>query len=276
MSGSSGISQTRPDEMIDVLRPYFQDRNEPNFAWKSACSAFLALPALRAFWPMSSVDYANPQARDIAGGGYHLTNNNSADFGYDNLIPYVEFDGINQYLSRPDAGVANWADVTGGELYIPVTQRGLTFGGWWKADAFAGPMVLLGKAGAAAATISYFLDWNNAAGRPVRFYISDGLALDNVNLNTNAGAPSDWTFVVGRYDPSVEIKVWVNSTTNTNLVGIPAALNDSVTEFSVGAAAGGAGSFLDGKASLAFLCAAALSDAIIFSLYEQTRAMFNA
>jgi len=79
----AGSTQIRNSEQVNLLRADFQARYEPNFALANAVSTILALPGLRAFWPLSSVDYATAtQGRDIAGGGYHLTNNNTATFGY--------------------------------------------------------------------------------------------------------------------------------------------------------------------------------------------------
>ena len=56
--------QQRNDELVDILSADFQPRNEPNFAWKSCVSSVLALPGLRAFYPMSAVGAAG-EAQDV-------------------------------------------------------------------------------------------------------------------------------------------------------------------------------------------------------------------
>jgi len=122
--------QIRNDELADILRPDFFARYEPNASWVHGASAYLAHPVVRGFWPMSAVAYINPQGLDITANGNHLTNNNSCDFGYDNLVPYVHFDGVNQNLTRADGGVGNWADVIGNEAYVVAADQGLTIYLW--------------------------------------------------------------------------------------------------------------------------------------------------
>ena len=157
----AGSTQIRNNEQVNLLRADFQARYEPNFAWKSAVSSILALPGLRACWPMSSVDYATAsQARDVAGGGYHLGNVNSSLFGYaaNTLIPCVTFNGTTQYLTRADGGAGNWADITGTEAYIAAGQRGLTLGAWVYLSSFT-PVVnaVIAKVVLAGNQLSYML-----------------------------------------------------------------------------------------------------------------------
>jgi hypothetical protein len=260
----------RNDELVDGLRAEFQARYEPNFAWKSAVSAFLALPALRAFWPMSSVDYAAAsQGRDVAGGAYHLTNNNSADFGSDDLAPYVEFDGVNQYLSRADGGAGNWADILGTEAYIVAGQRGLTFGGWFYPKETGTLEYLFTKRGGGGQR-SYWIRFN-AADQFVCGISDDGTNSDNAT--SAAAAVNAWYFVVGRFDPSTLVEVYVNGTWVTQATA-RAAVFDSTAALVIGAD-GTVGNYYEGLASLCFVCASDIPDATVFSLFEQTRAMFG-
>ena len=134
----STVSERNP-ELVDILRADFQARYEPNFAWGNTVSNHLALPGLRAFWPMSSVDQtAAARARDLSGIGNHLADNNTCDFAYSGLYPYVSFDGVNQYLNKADGGAGAWADIIGTEAYIAVPQQGLSMGGWFYPAAFPG------------------------------------------------------------------------------------------------------------------------------------------
>jgi hypothetical protein len=128
------VLQQRNPEMVELLRGDLQYRNEPNFHWKSCVSAFSALPGLIGLWPMSFVrrDSNTDRARDISGGGYHLTASaTNVRFNYTNLIPFVFFTAASStILSRADGGAANWADVLGTEAYIASANRGLTIGCW--------------------------------------------------------------------------------------------------------------------------------------------------
>lgn len=241
-------------------------------------SPFLALPPLRAFWPMSAVDYTNPQAKDLGGGGHHLTNNNVATFGYDPnrvLVPCIFLNGTTQYLSRADGGAANWADIVGTEAYILATQRGLTLGGWFWTDTFSGLDGFMAKGGAVIANLSYSMFLRNAAPfTTLRCEIYSGGVASTVDATVTMSA-SAWHFLAFRYKPSTEIKSWVNSSTATNVVAIPASITDSTGAFEVGRFLNNNANALDGRASLCFLCAAALSDAAISSLFQQTRGAFG-
>ncbi len=270
------IMQKRNPELVDILRTDFQHRNEPNFAWKSAVSAFLAIPGLIGFWPMSALrrDSNTDRVRDLAGGAYHLTANNTPSFGYTNLIPWGSFNGTNHYLSRVDGGAADWGDVTGTETYIESTQRGMTLGGWLRVDSHDSDWeFLIGKSGNAAGTRGYFIDNGNAPNYVARFAVSvDGTAETILPMEQlTVGA---WEFVVVRFDPSVALDGWISGTTYNLGAAIPASIFDNAQDFTIAARAGPL-HYCDMASSLCFLSACMVSDAIIFSLFEQTRAMFG-
>lgn len=264
-------AQQQNADLVELLSVYFVENDNPSYALGQAVSSILALPALRAFWPMSSVDYTvASRARDIAGGGYHLTDNNTVLFGYDQLAPYAEFDGVNQYLSRADGGAANWADILGTEAYVVAAQRGLTFGGWFYfANAPGGTETLFAKWGNAGAR-SYRIV---AAGGNVGAVISnDGTA--SISVATPQAAQQTWFFAVARFDPSTELAFFANSTKVTNLVGVYASLFDSTAALHIGATSI-PDQYFDGRASMCWLCAAALSDSQIGALFHNTRKLYN-
>jgi len=271
---STGQMQERNAQLVRLLSADLQLRYEPNFAWKSAISAYLALPGLRAFWPMSSVDYAAAnRTRDLSGQGYHLTDNNTPTFNYDGLAPYVEFDGTNQYLSRADGGAANWSDITGTEAYIDIAARGLTMGGWFWFDTLGDFESPMGKWNIGGSR-SYVLSMDTAANARMRFIVSvDCTAVSTVSATIGTLATTTWHFLVGTFDPSVDVILFHNDV-EYNLGSAPASICDSTADFTVGSRHGG-GLPIDGRASMCFLCAAYLSDAIILSLFEQTKAMFG-
>lgn len=271
-TGMSAVVETRPGELVDLLTADFQRRAEPQFAWKSLVSQFLALSGLRGFWPMSSVYYtASPRVPDASGQGNDLDDNNTVTFGYDNLIPYAGFVAAStQYLDRADGGASNWADIIGTESYIVAGDRGLTLGGWFYFNTTDVACALLSKWLVAGNERSFHLF--RGALNDVVFEISvDGTAI--TQLAGGAIAASAWYYIVGRFTPSTEMAVFINGTKYTNIVSIPAALNDSATAFEIGRT--NAASYLDGYASMCFLCATALSDAIIGQLYEQSRVAYG-
>jgi len=282
---STGQMQERNAQLVRLLSADLQLRYEPNFAWKSAVSAYLALPGLRAFWPMSSVDYAAAnRARDLSGQGYHLTDNNTPTFGYTNLAPWCEFNGTTQYLSRVDGGAANWADIRGTETYIDSTARGLTLGGWFKQDAQTGSVDqgLISKYNTLINQRAYLLETRDSGAITfVRGFVSvDGTAATSVGaVGTTPVAFGEWFFAFLRFVPSTSLDLYYASESVpfvkvSTVVAIPASIFDSTADFMIGAFNAGV-LFYDGKASMCTLCAAQLSDAIIQSLFEQTKALFG-
>ena len=265
------IRQTRPGELVDILRTDFQHRNEPNFAWKSAVSAGLALPALRGFWPMSSVGYlAATQARDISGEGYHLANNNVADFGYDGLAPYVDLNGTTQYLSRA-SGVGGWATVTGTETHIVTAQRGLTLLGWFKFDSVAGAGWQRLHSKEDAVNRSYALVLTEATDT-ITFEYFTGAASKTITSVATVGS-GVWHFLGARFRPSNDHTIVIDSTILT-AGHANASIDDTAAPFEIGRRGNNTQHFA-GLASLCVLCACAIPDALFFSFYQQTRAMFG-
>ncbi len=276
MSGYGSVVQQRNPELVDILRTDFQHRNEPNFAWKSAVSALQALPGLIAAWPMSAVrlDNATDRARDVSGAGYHLTAVNTVVFLNNGLAPYARFGGTNEYLSRADGGAANWADVRGNEAHIHSSIRGVTVGGWfYSSSVAAGQDGFISKYDAAGDQRSFLLrrDAANA-----QFYVSaNGIAsLGPAQYAISANA---WHFIAGRYESDVAaatLTIWVDGDIGTAAIGAVPTLFDSTAAFEI--ADYDAGNFpLDGRSSLNFFCQCAVDDAIIFSFFQQTRAMFG-
>ena len=257
---------------VDQLSTWFQRRYEAQFAWKSACSAYQALPVLRGFWPMSAVAYTNPQGVDQSGNGLHLINNNSADFGYTDLIPWVEFNGTTETLSYTDTGAGGAFDIIGNEVYVDGSYQGLTFYAWvYFTNAISATEYIMAKYGAAA-NLSYRLIRLNT-GELRGTVTTDGATAVNV---TSVGtlAQATWYFTALQFEPSTQLSVWINDTKATLAVGIPATIFDSTAAFVLGAQTT-ASNFMAGRQSLDALCASFHADTTILSVFHQTRAMFG-
>lgn len=261
--------QRRNSAMISTLSGEFQRRYEAAFAWKSACSAFLALPGLRGFWPMSSFNEAG-NAYDLSGQGRTLTNVSTSLYNYDALAPYIEFDGTADYLRRADeAGL----DILGTEAYVNAAARGLTLGGWFWIDTTTGTtQTFMSKLSGVGVNRSYYLVYLDPAAT-VQFAIeaTGGAGITSVTSVATVSFQG-WYFLAGRFD-TPNHTAWVNDVART-VAGGPAGINNSGADFDIGAWQG-PNDLLDGRASLCFLCAAALSDAMVLSLFHQTRAAFG-
>ncbi len=274
MSGYSSAVQQRNPELVDLLRTDFQHRNEPNFAWKSAVSSFMAIPGLIAIWPMSigRLDSQTDRVRDVGGGGYHLTTVNDPYFRHHRLVPVVAFNGANEYAFRT-AGAASWASVLGTEAYIHAAQQGIFFGGWFKFDDALGTAeTLIGKWDDAGNEKSYRIR-READGDAVFAVSPDGTAVTNCTLTGGFDTAGMWYLALARFDnANNELKLWVNGDTNTAVYNN--TIFDSTADFFIGAHHGPA-EYFDGMASLNFLSACKPADVIPFSLFQQTRAMFG-
>jgi hypothetical protein len=252
-------------EAINELETFFLGRNDLVNRWGNIVSSFMALPGLRGFWPMSAFD-SSGNAQDQSGHAHHLTYNGNPTYNYTGLAPYIDLDGTGDYLARADEADL---DIIGNESYMAVP--GLTAGGWFWVDDKTASRMFINKDNPIGNQRSWQLTY--VTGNEVRFIVStNGLA---VVTCTGADISEDaWYFLVGRFNPSTELKLWMNATTYTQAVGVPATLFNSNADLRIGMR-GNTAIPLDGRASLCFLCAALLSDAQISSLYQQTRGVFG-
>lgn len=227
---------------------------------------FENLPGMRGLWTAASIDQAG-LVFDRSGQGRSLTMvGNPTVNDYNNLVPFWDYDG-NDYHSRVDeAGL----DITGTETTIKTALRGLTLGGWFWFDRLATVEGLIAKH-AAAPNAQYQLIAQ--ADNTFRMLVSlDGTATTTVS-STNTHGIDSWYFVVGRFDPSAELAVFVNDTSTINTTSIPASIFNGTGGLNIGAQA--TLNPMDGRCALAFLCAAKLSDNLIKHLFTSSRVVFG-
>lgn len=261
--------QERPDEMIDILRPDFQPRKEPNFAWKSVCAQFQALPGLRGFWPMSSFNEAG-NAYDMSEQGRILTYNGNPTYNHVALIPYIDLDGVGDFLSRGDeAGL----DIRGNEAYVAVAAQGLTIGGWFYLERDATLEALMGKWNAGAGQRAYLLDKD--AADQIRMHVSLNGVADTLVPLAGAFVQNTWHFIAGTYDPGNLIRIYVNGAYADLAAAIPATIVNSTADFNIGAQDNGTVNLLQGNTSMDFLCAQYLELHFLDAMFHQSRTMFN-
>lgn len=230
-------------------------------------SPFLAIPGLVGYWPMSSVQRSTGAAYDLSGQVRTLTYNGNPTYNiWNNLVPYIRLDGTGDFLSRADE---TDLDILGTEAIYASTVRGLTLGGWFLFDAIGIDAGLISKFGAAGQR-SYMLEQRSSDTVQLRISV-DGTALIDVTSGTITTA--QWYFIVGRFTPSTEQVIWLNGVKTINTTSIPASIFNSTSALQVGAFA--SANFVNGRAALCFLSANAVSDAIISSLFQQTRGAFG-
>lgn len=253
----------------DGLNTAMDARVDALEAWDTLMSLYLGLPFLRCLWPMGAVTW---DGRPIGFGNAHILSVTSAPiFGFDGLVPYCHFDGSDDnayYADDPNYSI------TGTEAFIETP--GLTVGCWVNCDTFP-------SAGAWMGLVSKFLATGNQ--RSYRVYVdSTGAATFQISVDGSAATSSggsaaltttQWSLVIGRFVPSTKLEIFVDGVWVTNTTSIPAAIYDSTAKLFWGAWADGAAARLDGKESMCFVCAGALSDAICTNLWTQGKALYG-
>jgi hypothetical protein len=265
------------DSLKNELASEFIRRNDLVNRWGNIISSFLALRGLRVFVPMSVMG-ASGLAIDLALGN-NMSNNGSALFNYDGLAPFCRYNGSSQYHSFADAASH---DILGSEAYVDSNTQGLTIGMWVspRDTGTAGRMFAKGTTTGNAR--SYSLARRLGATDVFSFVVSGNGTNTFIANDTIAYIAENWYFVVGRYTPSTEVKIYVGGKSGsqsfwrsaTNTTSIPATLNNSATGLGIGAQADGT-SFSFIWASMCFLCAQRLNDVDIFSIFEGTRTVYG-
>lgn len=277
------MGQVDNDELRTILTPYFLTRND--FYSNEICRALsmsfiMTLPALRGFWPgsvHSRPTVGNHNLVDVSGNGQefvHAGNPQLAGFGTYSGIPNVIFNGSDEWYSIADS--AHW-DILGTESGIVAAGRGLTMGAWIRHDDAPGSNEFVLSKRMSTTNMSYWLN-RNASGFGSFAISDDGTSSTAVTSSTDTIGADTWTFLVGRFDPSTEMKLWVNDTTYTNVSSIPASIfNGAADLFMAGRddAITPGQALMDGRTSMAWICAANLDDRNIYALYEISRHIYG-
>jgi len=263
------IKQNANPELVEILTPEFQRRNEPNFAFPPIASSLMGMGGMRGLWMASGFDSAGNMT-DFSGLGHHMTIN--GDPVYNQIAPiaqHVTLDGTGDYFYLADH--ADF-DITGTESFVAGTRQGLTIGGWFRFDSALGAIeYMVSKWNTATNNRSYTL--RRTATGTVQFSVSnDGTAVTSVET---VGIPpiNTWFFAAGRFSNSENlIEVWYN------LEAVETAFANTIhsgsARVTLGATSGGS-SLLTGRISAAFICAMRNKRAVIFSLYQNPRPVFE-
>jgi len=247
----------RRDSVIDQMGVPIQEINSRSNLGVLV-GRILTLPGLRGFWPMSSWD-GSFNAYDISGQGRTLTPTNltGSSFGHWSGLPYVIMNGVNQKLTRADeAGLDITGPLTMGcaVLNVTPTASGTFFN---KYDGTGNQR-------------SY---WLGCSGNSFQMVVSgDGTGATQA-VATLSGVWSNlqkFSFVVGKYIPSVSIGVYANGLWNKNTTSIPASIYNSSTPLQIGVHDGSV--YYNCAIGMVWLCSYALEDFIIDELYDISRA----
>lgn len=243
-------SLLKPEKSVDLISP------------------FLSLPGLVGFWPMSSVQRSTGNAYDLSGQARTLTyKGNPAYKIFGGFAPYIDFDGTGDYLSRADE---TDLDILGTETIFTNGSPGLTLGGWFYFDRTGTLEYLISKR-AAAGQISYYL--SKTAGNVISLTVSSNGTAETSATTTATITTGTWYYLTGQYAPGVGIYIKINMAGVANTTSIPASIFNSTAPLQI-SGYNGANNLLQGNAALCFLCANVLPDAVLSSVFQQTRAAF--
>ena len=263
------IDEINVDSIVDSI--------EDLYALPLTMNLIMALPALRGFWPGSvqaSPTSGNYNLVDISGNGQHFIHNNNptVDFDTTRLFPYVEFNGSDEWYSIADT--AHW-DILGTEAGVAAARRGLTVAAWvyFNNTASATEYILTKREG----TNKSFYLYRNLLGYPIMQISSTGS--DEFAKTGSLTIPSgEWHLLVGRFSPSSELAVFDNGIWYRNTTSIPSSIfngtadlfmsgrDDPITPGRL---------LMDGRNSLAWICAANVPDAAIDRLWNTSRKIFG-
>ena len=263
------MAQKRNPQNEELLSAHMARRDEPNFALGNAISSYLALPALRAFWP-TSAHHVTTQAwclDDIA-CDYDVYAHGSLHLGFSVSDLWIYLDGDKYFYYPNDAQF----DIRGIDPPTTIVNRGLTLGAWAKFDNIGANEALLSKYDTTGNNRSYYL------GKDIlnRAYMK--ISFDGANINIDALASTStmvantWYFIVGRWD-ATNISIMLDSQIKS-AASTQASIFNSAAEFDIGRLAYGAW-YMTGYQSFIFICSSSVSDSILRNIWHQTRYLFN-
>lgn len=236
---------------------------------KLLVSPFLDLPGRVGLWYAGGVQRSTGNIYDAGGQARTLTYNGNPTFNQISTgIAYADLDGTGDYFSRADE---TDLDILGTETIYNSAVRGLTMGGWFYAPSLPGGDVgLIAKDdGATNRCYLTFLQATGAIGSQVSI---DGSTMTTVT-STALVTAAQWFFTATVFKPSTSLSNFVNLIKTTNTTSIPASIFNGSSILAVGSLNGA--NLFTGRVALCFLCANALPDAMISSLFQQTRGLFG-
>lgn len=256
----------------------FLTRNDVYNRWGNVIGSYLMLPGLRGFWPGSGVGPGADTLATVANLGDLVAGNHLSDggtrpqFDYENLIPFVTYDGSTDRHFISDASSQNGFDILGSENYI--VNQGLTIGCWFRNNGSTSSRVM-SKGETTANNRAYWIRTGGSATS-----LAFGVSSNGTDTYEAISTITDgqWVFLAGRFDTSTEVKFYTydvdGKRTASNTTSIPAAINNSTGNFAI-AGQGDGTQKTAGDICLSFVSAMMLSDSYLDALFEQTKVLFG-
>lgn len=238
--------------------------------YTKVAALYQSLPCLR-FLGLGGLG-SGGEWRDASNNGMSLTYNGNPVMSYTTQgAPYFYYDGVGDFHSHADDA---HFDITGTDTVVAAAVRGMTCGAWvYFQNGTGSSEWILSKYLTTGNQRSYAL--RRAIGGVLQAYVStDGTALVNV-VSVGTLSQAVWYFVAMRFMPSATLDNWLNDTKATQAAGVPASIFNGTAVFEVNGINAGGTELMTGRVGFPFVCACALSDAIIGQLYQSSRGLFG-
>ncbi len=214
---------------------------------------FVRLPGLAGYYPMG-IRNQSGHAVEHSGANANLLQTGTCATGYDGNS-FAHLGNGTNYLFG-----AGLYQITGLETWISSSIRGLTLGCWVMVDSY--PSIQGGICSKFGVITDYGYSLLVHTANEFRFIVSSNgsatFAADGIVPNLG-----QWYFVAGRFTPSSEVALFVDGNKDVNTTAIPASINVSAQAFELGRYLVDNARILHGKVRDVFICASALSDALI-------------
>lgn len=241
------------DSAFEIGRLYPPLRQIADTLVASQEDIFVRLPGLRGYYPMG-IRNSSGNVVDHSNADASLVQTGICPVGYDG-DSFAHLGNGTNYLG----GGSSFA-ITGAETFITAALNGLTVGGWFMIDSLPAANAGLISRSGLTPDYGYTLDVN-LNGQHSFGMSGNGAA--TFAASSIAVAISVWRFIVGRFIPSTEVAVFVDGDKTANTTAIPATCFVSTASFEVGRHFADNTRIAHAKARDVFVCASALSDALI-------------
>lgn len=267
------ITQLNNAEKKSLEASRFRRLNNPVHAWGDVHNFVMALPGLVGYWP-GAVNRATPLLLDVSKNGLHLTRNGDAEVALDPFVPfapYLNLDGTGDYFSHADDAKL---DITGTEVIIDSSLRGLTMMMWVYFASSATQQSLMSKYLPTGNQRGYLIQFDPFGMRLQFFLSSTGSNTPNLSSANDSITVATWHFVAARFTPSTEMALWTDDTKATTTTSIIASIFNNTSTFRIGEI-GSVGLPLNGRIAFPLVCASALPDVVIETFYQMTAPLFG-
>ena len=263
------MSDTQVIEQLNTLQRKVEDIYIPE-GGVNLVAPFLDLPAKVGVWYAGDVERSTGNINEAQGKALQLSyGGGGGSFSYtDTGVAYADFDGWGWWGKNDETDL----DVLGTEAWSD--NPGLTVICWAAFKALGWEQMLISKNTTAGNQRAWILDKLTGPEYPLFAVSTDGAVMVDV-ISTVAVPDTNPHFFCGRFVPSTSVDVWMDSTKTSELAGVPASIFNSSAPLVLGAMNAGGAAWIFGKIYIAAVCASALSDGIIQSIFQRTRPLFG-